>query len=71
VPVEVAALEAIAHNNQALLSSDAMQTFLTRVPTEQQLDKIVAAINSAKAQFPLEDGWVVINNDRMLGLLTA
>ena len=71
VPVEVAALETIANNNQALLSSDAMKTFITTVPVQQQLDAIVTVVNTAKSQFPLEDGWVVINNDRMLSLLTA
>lgn len=70
-PVEVAALEAIAQSNQALLSSDAIKTFVNTIPVADQLTKIFEVLNSAKAQFPLEDGWVVINNDRMLALLTA
>lgn len=70
-PVEVAALEAIAHNHQALLSNDAIKTFIISVPAAEQLTKIVELVNNAKAQFPLEDGWVVVNNDRMLALLTA
>ena len=70
-PVDVAALEAIAHNNQALLSSDAIQTFINAVPANEQLTKIVAVVKSAQAQFPLEDSWVVINNDRMTALLVA
>jgi len=70
-PVDVAALEALAHNQQALLSSDAINTFITTVPVAEQLQKMVSVVTAAKAQFPLEDGWVVINNDRMLSLLIA
>jgi len=69
--VEVAALEAVAHNHQALVSSDAIQTFVAQVSVAQQLDKMVSLVNNAKAHYPLEDGWVVINNDRMMALLAA
>lgn len=70
-PVEVAALEAIAHNHYALVSSDAIKTFMIAVPADEQLDRMVAVIEKAKTQHPLEDGWVVINNDRMLALLVG
>jgi uncharacterized repeat protein (TIGR01451 family) len=70
-PIDVAVLEAIAHNNQALLSSDAIKTFINAVPANEQLTKIIQVVKSAQAQFPLEDSWVVINNDRMVSILVA
>lgn len=62
----VTALENRAHEQRALLSSDAIAIFLRAssgtVEREQLLDRVIA---DAKAQFPLEDGWIVINQTRM------
>jgi hypothetical protein len=59
-------LENQAHSQRVLLSSDAMRYFIAKVPQVSlrsiSLDKV---IEKARASFPTEDGWVVINLVRM------
>ena len=65
----VTALENRAHEQRALLSSDALRHFIATteglVERNEALDQVIA---DAKGNFPLEDGWVVINEARMRGL---
>ncbi len=65
----VTALENRAHAQRALLSSDAIRHFIATteglVERNEALDQVIA---DAKGHYPLEDGWVVINEARMRGL---
>jgi uncharacterized repeat protein (TIGR01451 family) len=65
----VTALENRAHAQKALLSSDAIRHFIAttegKVERNEALDQVIA---DAKAHYPLEDGWIVINEARMRGL---
>ncbi len=68
----VVALENRAHEQMALLSSDAIRHFIGS--TEGMLERNEAldvVITTAKQQFPLEDGWIVINEARMRDLCVA
>lgn len=67
--IEETTVEQVAHGEHALLSSDAVKSFIAGVPADQQLDKLKEVIATAKTEFPLEDGWVVINHGRMMKLL--
>lgn len=63
---EMTKIENHAHAQHVLLSSDAIRHFIatTNTTTERTiaLDQVIVA---AKAQFPAEDGWVVLNEKRM------
>ncbi len=68
----ITTLENRAHEQMALLSSDAIRHFIGT--TEGMLERNEAldvVITTAKQQFPLEDGWVVINEARMRDLCIA
>lgn len=66
------AIENHAHAKRVLLSSDAIRHFVATTTSEAEriiaLDEVIAA---AKAQFPAEDGWIVINEKRMQELCTV
>lgn len=66
------ALESRAHSQHALISSDALRVMVRDLPLEaernQKLDEIIA---NAKAHYPSEDGWVVLNLERLETLLNA
>ena len=65
----VTAIENRAHEQMALLSSDAISHFIAT--TEGALERNEAldtVISEAKSTYPLEDGWIVINETRMRGL---
>jgi uncharacterized repeat protein (TIGR01451 family) len=65
----VTALEDHAHAKKALLSSDAIRFFIsTTNDAATRLSLLDTIIADAKAQYPLEDGWVVINEARMRNL---
>jgi hypothetical protein len=65
----VTALENRAHEQMALLSSDAIRHFIsTTEGTLQRNDALDEVIAEAKRNYPLEDGWVVINEARMQNL---
>jgi uncharacterized repeat protein (TIGR01451 family) len=59
-------IENHAHAQRVLLSSDAIRHFIATTNTEEErvnaLDQVIV---TAKAQFPAEDGWVVLNEKRM------
>jgi len=60
-----------AHLHQALLSSGAVQSLIamtTDADRSQTLSKVIA---NAKGAYPLEDGWVVINQTRLTELTSA
>ncbi len=63
---EMTMIENHAHAQHVLLSSDAIRHFIatTNTTTERTiaLDQVLVA---ARAQFPAEDGWVVLNEKRM------
>ena len=65
----VTTLENRAHAQNALLSSDAIRHFISttegNLERNDALDEVIA---EAKAQYPLEDGWIVINEARMQNL---
>jgi hypothetical protein len=65
-------LENRAHTQKALLSSDAVNYFIGTtegaVERNEALDQVIA---EAKRNYPLEDGWIVINEDRMRNLCEA
>lgn len=65
----VTALENRAHEQKALLSSDAVRHFVAttqgEVERNEALDEVIA---EAKKNYPLEDGWIVINESRMRSL---
>jgi hypothetical protein len=69
---QVTAIENRAHAQKALLSSDAMRYFMTSteslVERDEALDQVIA---EAKKTYPLEDGWIVINQARMQSLCEA
>ncbi len=65
----VNALENRAHEQMALLSSDAIRHFIsTTEGTLERNDALDEVIAEAKRNYPLEDGWVVINEARMQNL---
>lgn len=68
----VTALENRAHEQMALLSSDAIRHFIGAtegvLERNEALDVVIA---TAKQQFPLEDGWIVVNEARMRDLCIA
>lgn len=74
VPVETDALHALemrAHEQYALVSSDALR-FIARHSSDvsahiAMLDKVIAR---AKAQYPKEGDWIVINKERLTSLLS-
>jgi len=65
----VTELENRAHSQNALLSSDSVRHFIATtegsVERNEALDQV---ISEAKKSYPLEDGWVVINEARMQSL---
>lgn len=65
-------LEDFAHAQRALLSSDAIRLLVSMTKTDNEREEWLSkAIASAKQTYPLEDGWVVINEQRMLMSLEA
>jgi hypothetical protein len=66
------AIEAAAHKEHVLLSADAVRRFVATVPSTQDPLTIFAEIvKAAKQQFPAEDGWVVISEEKMRQLCVS
>lgn len=67
--VVITELENRAHDQKALLSSDAVRHFISttegKLERNDALDEVIA---EAKSMYPLEDGWIVINEARMRSL---
>jgi len=62
-------IENYAHSERVLISSDAIRYFIAH--TEAEVEKMTAlsqVLNSAKTEFPAEDGWIVVNEKRMRDL---
>ncbi|MCA9360248.1 hypothetical protein KC850_04430, partial [Candidatus Kaiserbacteria bacterium] len=58
-----------AHEQKALLSSDAVRYFVETTTGEVERNEALdAVIAEAKKNYPLEDGWIVINESRMQNL---
>ncbi len=66
--IEMTELENRAHAQKVLLSSDAMRFFMNATKPEERIEKLDAVIKEAKASFPSEDGWVVLNLARIESL---
>jgi uncharacterized repeat protein (TIGR01451 family) len=65
----VTELENRAHAQKALLSSDAVRHFIsTTEGTVERNEALDEVISEAKSLYPLEDGWIVINEARMRNL---
>jgi len=58
-------IENQAHALQALISSDAARTIAGMTNESNQAEVLGKIVSDAKGQFPLEDGWVVINQSRL------
>jgi hypothetical protein len=66
---EVTTIENYAHGKRVLLSSDAIRHFIsTTNNVAERTAALDQVIDAAKAQFPAEDGWIVINEKRMSDL---
>ena len=65
-------LENEAHAQKVLLSSDAMRYFISAVPLRaERSDALAKVLVQAKNSFPSEDGWLVLNAERMETLLAS
>jgi len=65
----VTEIENHAHKRKVLLSSDAIRHFVGTTKTEtERIDALDEVITLAKSKFPSEDGWIVINENRMRDL---
>ncbi len=67
--IEMSELENRAHLQHTLFSSDAMRYFTKVTPVEGRESALDLLIARAKAAFPIEDGWLVINLARLETLL--
>jgi len=66
---EMVELENRAHESGTLLSSDAIRFILNRSRgTTARLALLDEIIQKAKASYPSEDGWVVVNRERITAL---
>lgn len=57
-----------AHLHQALLSSGAVQSLIAMTTESNRSEMLTKVIADAKGAYPLEDGWVVINQTRLTEL---
>ena len=65
----VTEIENRAHSQKALLSSDAVRHFVsTTEGSVERNEALDSVISEAKKSYPLEDGWIVINEARMRNL---
>jgi hypothetical protein len=62
-------IEAAAHSERVLFSGEAMRRLVEVTTEENRATTVVAILAKAKASYPSEDGWVVINIDRMQNLI--
>jgi hypothetical protein len=66
-----AKVEDAAHAERVLISSEAMRHFISVTTDEIRTEMLVAVLAKAKASYPSEDGWVVLNIDRMKSVTAA
>jgi len=62
---EATEIENHAHAAHVLLSSDAMRYFVTTTQGMDRMEVLDSVLERAKASYPSEDGWVVLNEDRI------
>lgn len=63
-------LENRAHDAHVLMSTDALHFIMAQTPDQtERINLLDMVVNAAKANFPKEDGWVVVNKERILTLL--
>jgi hypothetical protein len=63
-------LETRAHDAHVLLSTDALNFIVAQSTNEaENIELLDMVLQAAKAHYPKEDGWVVINKERILSLL--
>ena len=66
---QVTAIENRAHSQKALLSSDAVRYFISATDSTVDRDEAIdTLVVEAKKTYPLEDGWIVLNQARMQSL---
>jgi len=58
-------IENRAHASHVLFSSDAMRYFVTTTQGMDRMEVLDSVLERAKASYPSEDGWVVLNEDRI------
>ncbi len=64
------ALEAHAQDARVLISSDALRFIIAQSTSDaERMEMLNNIIVTAKAAYPKEDGWVVVNKERILALL--
>lgn len=68
---DLAALEDYAHERKVLLSSDAMRFFRAHRGDGNEYEALDSIIANAKASYPSEDGWIVVNLDRIASLMSS
>ena len=68
---ELKALEDRAHEQRVLFSSDAFRYFRAQGNSDDQFAALDALIASARATYPSEDGWIVLNLARIEELMGA
>ncbi len=63
-------LEARAHDAHVLMSTDALNFIVGHSMNElERMELLDTVVQAAKAHYPKEDGWVVVNKDRIISLL--
>ncbi len=62
------AIEAQAHAQHVLLSTDAIAYFIGATANEDRTTVLAQVLTAAKASYPSEEGWVTITTDRMIQL---
>ncbi len=65
------AIETAAHAERILISSEAMRHFIAVTTNDNRTDTLALILAKAKASYPSEDGWVVLNIDRMKSVMAA
>tara|TARA_B100000745_G_scaffold300186_1_gene253165 strand:+ start:1771 stop:3891 length:2121 start_codon:yes stop_codon:yes gene_type:complete len=66
---EMSELEEYAHKNEALISSDVIRFIERKYEAEEQLATLDKVIVAARKNYPSEDGWVILNLDRVQSIL--
>ena len=63
-------LETRAHDAHVLISTDALNFISAQTRhTGERVELLDTIIGAAKAHYPKEDGWIVVNKERILSLL--
>ncbi len=66
VAAEVAkAIEDRANDAHVLLSSDAMRSFVNFTEGKNRMEILDTILENVKGDYPTEDGWIILNEERM------